>query len=107
MSPAASKSAQSKAAPAIVMLADPVVGEAYRQEYYEGEAEDLAEVSRTGVSQSVPAGDYDEVVVIREWNPLEADVVEDKYHAPGVGVVMELKVQGEEGQVELIEHTAS
>ena len=93
------------ALPGIVMLADPAVGRAYRQEYYEDEAEDLAEVHRLGVSQTVPAGTYDDVVVIREWNPLEPDVVEDKYHAPGVGVVLELKVQGEDGRAELIEFT--
>lgn len=87
------------------MLADPVVGEAYRQEYYEGEAEDLGEVSQDGVSQTVPAGEYDDIVVIREWNPLEPEVVEDKYHAPGVGVVLELVVEGGEGRVELIEYT--
>lgn len=94
------------ALPGIVMLADPTVGTAYRQEYYEGEAEDLGEVHRTGVSETLPAGVYDEIVVIREWNPLEPDVVEDKYHAPGVGVVLELKVEGGDGRVELVEFTS-
>jgi hypothetical protein len=93
------------ALPGIVMPADPQVGDAYRQEYYEGEAEDLAEVIELGASVSVPAGDYDQVVVIREWNPLEPDVVEDKHHAPGVGVVLESLVEGGDGRVELIEHT--
>ena len=93
------------ALPGIVMLADPTVGTAYRQEYFEGEAEDLGEVLRTGVSETVPAGAYDEIVVIREWNPLEPDVVEDKYHAPDVGVVLELVVEGGDGRVELVEFT--
>ncbi|MDH3754876.1 MAG: hypothetical protein OEU32_13480 [Acidimicrobiia bacterium] len=93
------------ALPGIVMLADPTEGVAYRQEYYEGEAEDLGQVHRTGVSEAVPAGTYDEIVVVREWNPLEPDVVEDKYHAPGVGVVLELVVEGGEGRVELVEFT--
>jgi hypothetical protein len=93
------------ALPGIVMLAEPTVGEAYRQEYYEGEAEDLAEVAELGVSETVPAGSFDDVVVIREWNPLEPDVVEDKYHAPGIGVVLEVVVEGGDGRVELIEVT--
>ena len=80
------------ALPGIVMLAEPTPGTAYRQEYYEGEAEDLAEVVATGSSASVPAGEYSDVVVIREWNPLEPDVVEEKYHAPGIGVVLEVVV---------------
>jgi hypothetical protein len=93
------------ALPGIVMLARPVEGEAYRQEYYEGEAEDLGEVLQLGQSETVPAGSFDDVVVIREWNPLEPDVVEDKYHAPGVGVVLERVVEGGDGVVELIEFT--
>ena len=92
------------ALPGIVMLAEPEVGRAYRQEYFEGEAEDLGEVIQVGVSESVVAGTYDDVVVIREWNPLEPDVVEDKYHAPGVGVVLESVVEGGDGRVELVEH---
>jgi hypothetical protein len=90
------------ALPGIVMLADPTPGEAYRQEYYAGEAEDLAEVAGVSDSVSVPAGDYSDVLVIREWNPLEPNVVEEKYHAPGVGVVLEVVVEGGEGRVELI-----
>jgi len=74
-----------------------------RQEFYEGEAEDLAEVYQLGVSQRLSAGSLDDIVVVREWNPLEPDVVEDKYHAPGVGVVLELKTQGGDGRVELTE----
>ena len=92
------------ALPGIVMLAEPEVGRAYRQEYFEGEAEDLGEVIQVGVGESVVAGTYDDVVVIREWNPLEPDVVEDKYHAPGVGVVLESVVEGGDGRVELVEH---
>ena len=46
-------------------------------------------------------------MIIREWNPLEPDVVEDKYYAPGVGVVLEVKVEGGDGRVELIEFIAS
>lgn len=93
------------ALPGIVMLADPVVGDAYRQEYYEGEAEDLGEVVQVGESQTVASGTFDEVVVVREWNPLEPEVTEDKYHAPGVGVVLESVIEGGNGRVELIQFT--
>lgn len=87
----------------IVMQAEPTVGQAYRQEYYPGEAEDLAEVVRQGESASVPAGEFDDVLVIKEWNPLEPDVVEEKYYAPGVGLILEVVVEGGDGQVELLE----
>lgn len=93
------------ALPGIVMLAEPSIGEAYRQEYFEGEAEDLGEVLQLGVSETVTAGTFDDLVVIREWNPLEPDVIEDKYHASGVGVVLEVVVEGGDGRVELVEFT--
>jgi hypothetical protein len=91
------------ARPGIVMQAHPEVGQAYRQESYEGEAEYLAEVIETGLSKSIALGDYDDVVVIEEWNPLEPDVVEHKYYAPGVGPIAEEKGAGGAEAVELKE----
>jgi len=93
------------ALPGIVMQAHPEVGQAYRQEYYAGEAEDLAEVTRLDATESVPFGDFDQLLVIKEWNPLEPDVVEEKYFASGVGLVLEVKTRGGEGRSELIDHT--
>jgi hypothetical protein len=93
------------ALPGIVMQAHPEVGQAYRQEYYVGEAEDLAEVRRLDATESVPFGDFDRLVVIEEWNPLEPEVVEEKYFAPEVGMVLEVKTRGGEGRVELLDHT--
>lgn len=89
------------ALPGIVMQAHPEVGQAYRQEFYAGEAEDLAEVIQTGASRSITLGDYHDVVVIREWNPYEPDVVEHKHYAPDVGPIAEEKVTGGDEVVEL------
>src|ERR671910_577826 len=94
------------ALPGIVTPAQPAVGDAYRQEFYAGEAEDLAEVARLGASETVPFGDLDDLVVIKEWNPLEPEVVEEKYFARGIGLVVEVKTAGGEGRVELLEHTS-
>jgi hypothetical protein len=93
------------ALPGIVMPADPKVGLAYRQEYYKGEAEDLGEVIRVGQRKSAAFGDLDDVVVIRDWNPLEPDVIEEKYYAPGIGLVFETTTAGGDEHAELIEHT--
>jgi hypothetical protein len=95
------------ALPGIVMYANPAVGAAYRQEFYPGEAEDMAEIIDVDGSEAVPFGDFDSLIVIREWSPLEPDVAEDKYFAAGVGLVLELKVAGEEGRVELISYSAA
>jgi hypothetical protein len=94
--------------PGIVMPADPTAGKAYRQEYDKGNAEDMAEVQKVGAGpETVPAGTYRDLVVIKEWNPLEPDVVEVKTYAPGVGVVLEEKVEGGTGRSELTEATVT
>lgn len=90
------------ALPGIVMAADPAVGDAYRQEFYPGEAEDLAEVRRFEPRLDTPTGSYDDVLVTGEWTPLEPDVVEEKYYAPGIGVIREERVVGGSGQVDLV-----
>lgn len=91
------------AKPGILMKANPKVGDAYRQEYYEGEAEDLAEVISLNESVSVEYGDFDNCLKTKEWNPLEPDVVENKYYAPGIGVILEVAVKGGSERVELLE----
>lgn len=93
------------ALPGIVMLADPTVGDAYRQEYYPGEAEDMAEVVRVGVAAELADGSFENLIVIEEWTPLEPEVVEEKSYASGVGVVLEEVVEGGSGRIELVSHT--
>jgi hypothetical protein len=92
--------------PGIVMFADPEPGDPYYQEFYEGEAEDMGQVLETGKHVSVPAGEFDDVVVTKDWTPLEPDVVENKYYAPGVGVVLEIHVEGGDERVELVEFSS-
>lgn len=94
------------ALPGIAMPADPEVGDAYRQEFWEGEAEDLGEIVRTGETVDVPFGPMDDVVVTKDWNPLDPEVIEEKHYARGVGLVLEEHVRGEPGRVELVEFRA-
>jgi hypothetical protein len=91
------------AKPGIIMKADPNVGETYRQEYYEGEAEDMAKVLSLSESAVVPYGSYDDLLMTKEWNPLEPGVVEQKYYAPGIGNVLEVGVRGNSDRIELID----
>jgi hypothetical protein len=95
------------AMPGIVMEANPEVGDAYRQVFFEGEAEDLAEVVRVGVSENVAFGSFDDVTVIKEWNPLMPDVVEEKYYAAGVGMILEVGVKGGNERIELLDFQAA
>jgi hypothetical protein len=93
------------ALPGIVMLAHPKVGDAYRQEFYVGEAEDLGEVVSVGGDKTVPAGRYSDVLVTKDWNPLEPEVIEQKTYAPGVGVIFEEHLAGGTGTSALISFT--
>jgi len=90
------------ALPGIVMLADPQVGDVYRQEFYEGEAEDYAEVVELDVSVTVPAGTFDGCMKTRDRSVLEPDLDEYKYYCPGVGNVL---VEEGDVRVELIEYS--
>jgi hypothetical protein len=90
------------ALPGIVMLADPLAGVTYRQEYYQGEAEDMAEVLVLNTTATVPTGSYDHVLKTREWSALDPGAVEDKYYAQGIGCVLEVTVSGGSERVELV-----
>ncbi|MGH7821621.1 MAG: hypothetical protein ACREQ9_17795 [Candidatus Binatia bacterium] len=75
----------------IVMKATPAVSNVYRQEFALGDAEDAAEVISTTGSESVPAASCDgDCVVTRDFTPLEPDHEENKYYAPGVGLILEV-----------------
>ncbi|MFL5762150.1 MAG: hypothetical protein ACJ789_20820 [Thermomicrobiales bacterium] len=74
----------------IEMLAEPQVGDIYSQGYAPPPYywTDRAEVYQTGQQTTVPAGSYEDVMVIAEWDrETEEGVFQDKYHARGVGVV--------------------
>jgi hypothetical protein len=92
------------AQPGIIMPAQPAIGEEYRQEYYAGEAEDMASVLEIGAGPvTVPFGTFDDLLVTKEWSPLEPEVVEHKTYAPGIGLILAEAVQGENERLELID----
>ena len=91
------------AQPGVVMLGDPRVGDTYRQEYYEGEAEDIGRVVELDETVTVPYDSFTEVLVTEDFTPLEPKILENKFYARGVGVVMERRVEGGEEVLRLIE----
>jgi hypothetical protein len=90
------------AKPGVVMPADPRPGRPYRQEYLPGEAEDMARVFTVDEALRVPYGSYVQVVVTRDWSPLDPGVAEHKHYAPGVGLIREEAVEGESYRVDLV-----
>jgi hypothetical protein len=91
------------AQPGIVMPGDPRIGETDRQEYYAGEAEDMGKVVRLGESVMVRYGSFDQVLVTEDWTPLEPKLLENKYYARGVGVVLERLIEGGDEILRLVE----
>lgn len=94
------------AMPGIIMKGSPKKGEAYRQEYYKGEAEDMGEVVSLHESASVPYGSFDDALMTRDWSPLEPGSLEHKYYARGVGLILEVEGDDELDRVELVSVTS-
>ena len=93
------------AQPGIIMLAHPVIGQTYRQEFAAGVAEDFAKVVSLKQSVSVPYGDADGCVETMEWTPLEPGNRAHKYYCAEVGLLLEVAPQGGRERNELISKT--
>jgi hypothetical protein len=87
----------------IIMKAEPQPGESYRQEYYPGDAEDMAFVVRTDAEVEVDGETICESCLqVLEWNPLEPDSLEYKFYRSGVGLILEQSLDDDE-TLELVE----
>jgi hypothetical protein len=93
------------AQPGIIMPAQPEVGQAYRQEYYQGKAEDEGAVLSLDAQAEVPAGHYPDALMTQDTNPLEPKVFELKFYARDVGPVLAVSVSGGTDREELLSYT--
>ena len=101
------KAGREDAKPGVVMRANPKEGDYYRQEFFLGDAEDMAGIVGRGVeSVTVPfGGTYTiDVLKTKEFTPIEPDAFEYKYYAPGVGLILELNPESGE-RIGLIDMT--
>lgn len=89
----------------IVMEAKPKVGDTYQQENAPGVAQDTATVLSLNESVCVAYGCFSNVLLTREFSPLEPGVEENKYYAPGVGEIKSLITQGGSEESELVNVT--
>lgn len=95
------------AQPGIAMLAKPRVGMRYRQELYVGHAEDRAEVVSLTEQVQVPFGHFKKgtVLMTRDLNPLHPKILEYKFYARGIGMVLAIGVSGGSDREELLRYT--
>ena len=97
------KAGRDSAKQGILMKANPQVGDVYRQEFFLGDAEDLAEVLSLSGTESVPGASCDgDCLVTKDFSPIEPGVFENKFYAPGVGTILEVNPQTG-ARVELVE----
>jgi hypothetical protein len=92
------------AQPGILIPGEPSVGMTYRQEYYEGEAEDAAQVLSLEEKVEVPHGAFEGVLMTKDFTPLQPEILEHKFFARGVGMVLALAISGGSDREELVEY---
>jgi hypothetical protein len=89
-----------EAKPGIFMPARPQVGQAFRQEFYKGHAEDHFRI--VAIQRTVGPHSSEVTLLTEEWTPLEPGVLDHKLYARGVGTVIEQTVKGGNERAELI-----
>jgi hypothetical protein len=90
------------AQPGIIIPAHPKPGMTYREEYFARQAEDGAEILSLNAHAKVPYGNFDNALQTRNFTPLDPNLVEEKFYAPGVGPVLEITVTGGSDRTELL-----
>ena len=63
--------------------------EVYRQEFFLGDAEDIGEFVGWVDSIEIRGRTYTNVLKTKDYTPIEPDVFEFKFYAPGVGLILE------------------
>ncbi len=94
----------------LLISADPDEGDIYRQEWKPGDAEDVAVILATdyGYGNDAELDAFvpqalaellcdDDCLVTKEFTPIEPEVFERKYYAPGIGLFLE--VNPEDGEI--------
>jgi hypothetical protein len=94
------------AQPGILLPAAPSPGLSYRQEYYEGQAEDAAQVLSVDKQAKVPFGSFQDLLLTKDFTPLQPELLEHKYYAQGVGPVLALDVKGGQSREVLLHYQA-
>jgi hypothetical protein len=91
------------AQPGVFMQAHPQLGRRFRQEWSEGQAEDVFKVVSRSSRIRVPYGSFRHALRTEETNALEPDVLDNKYYVRGIGEVAELSVKGPREVLKLVE----
>ncbi len=95
------------ARPGLFAKAAPAVGDAYRQEFDLGNAEDVAAIISLNGSATTPAAScYQSCLVTEETTPLDPALLEHKYYKFGVGFILQIKPKTGE-RLQLVQITSN
>ncbi|MFL6192442.1 MAG: hypothetical protein ACJ75E_21845 [Actinomycetes bacterium] len=91
------------AQPGVFMQAHPQLGRRFRQEWYQGHAEDVFKVIDRSAAVTVPYGRFRHALRTAEWTALEPEVLDNKLYVAGIGQVAEVSVKGPREGLRLVE----
>lgn len=81
----------------------PIVGDIFRQELSVGNAEDVIEILATDGDESAVAAACNALCLLtRDFSPLDPESQENKYYAPGTGLILEIDLETGD-RVELVD----
>lgn len=99
------KHAREYAKAGMLLPFEPQVGDLIRQEVSYTDAEDVVEILSLTASETAIGGSCVETCLeTLDFTPLEPDVEEHKFYAPGIGLIVEIDMDAGE-RVELVEFT--
>ena len=99
------KAGRAGAKAGILLPASPERGQVIRQEVSWGDAEDVVEILSVTATESAPGGAcVDNCLLTADYTPLDPDVVENKYYAPGIGLIVEIDLETGD-RVELVQYS--
>lgn len=75
------------AKPGVIMPGNPHYRQPYRQEYYVGHAEDQGVNLTTNSTITIGYGTFTNCLKTREYTVLDPGVIENKWYAPGIGLI--------------------
>ncbi len=89
----------------ILLPFDPQVGDVFRQEFAQTDAEDAIEILAVDATETAPGGAcVGNCLMTRDFTPLEPGAEENKFYVPGTGLIVEVDLESGD-RVELASFT--
>jgi hypothetical protein len=101
------KAGRERAEAGVLLPFEPQPGDFFRQEFSQTDAEDVIEILAIDATESSPGASCSgNCLLTRDFTPLEPGAEENKYYAPGIGLIVEIK-PGTTERVQLQEFTGA